>query len=110
FVLIFPLLLVVVIGLQFGSDSGGGSVAISGSDGDLRTALTDELTDSGIELTDAEPDDMRTLVARGRAGVGLLIDDDAEQAFAAGQPSQIEMISGSGGTSPAVAQQVQTAL
>lgn len=110
FVLIFPLLLVVVIGIQFGGDVGGGRVAMSGVDGQLKSALTDELTDAGVDVTAAEPDDMRTLVARGRADVGLFIGEDAVQAYTAGEPTQVEMITGSSGTSPAVAQHVQTAL
>ncbi|MEE6281275.1 ABC transporter permease [Georgenia sp. MJ170] len=110
FVLIFPLLLVVVIGLQFGGGGGAGSAALSGSCGPLRDGITEQLSDAGVSVTPVEPDAMRTLVSRGRATVGLLVPESAEAAFAAGEPATVEMISASGGTAPAVEQAVRTAL
>lgn len=111
FVLIFPLILVFVIGLQFGGGGGGGTVAITGADGQLRQQLTEEMTGGDLTLTDAaDPEELRTLVARGQAQVGLLLGEGDEAAFAAGEPVQIEMIAASGGNVPAVSQQVQTVL
>lgn len=110
FVLIFPLLLVVVIGLQFGGGGGGGSVAIAGADGQLRDGVVRVLSEQDSTVTEVDADAMRTLVARGRADVGLLIDDAAEQAFVAGEPAEVELITAAGGTAPASAQQVRTAL
>ncbi|WP_324651110.1 ABC transporter permease [Georgenia sp. H159] len=110
FVLIFPLLLVVVIGLQFGGEGSSGRIVLSGTEGELRTALTAELEDGGAAVTEAGPEAMRQQVARGRADVGLLLDDAAEQAFSAGEPAEIEMISASGAGSQAASQLVRTAL
>lgn len=110
FVLIFPMLLVLVLGLQFGGGSEGGRVAIAGSEGELRTAITQELQEAGTEVTVTDPEEMRTQVARERVHVGLLIDDDAEEAFASGEEAQIDMITTSTGNVPVVQQQVNTAL
>lgn len=110
FVLIFPLLLVFVIGLQFGG-GGGGSIAITGADGQLRQALTEELTGDDLSLNEvADGEEMRTMVARGQAQVGLLIEQSDEEAFTTGDPVQIEMIAASGGNAPAMTQVVETAL
>ncbi|WP_413452825.1 ABC transporter permease [Georgenia phoenicis] len=110
FALIFPLLLVVVIGLQFGGGGPSGRVALTGSGGELSTALAAELTDAGGTVTEADAEDMRTLVARGRVDIGLLVDDAAEEAFAVGAPAQVELISSSDAASPTAAQLVRTAL
>ena len=110
FVLIFPLLLVVVIGLQFGGGGGAGRVAVSGAEGALRDGLIHELSGSGTALEETTPESMRTLVARGRAVVGVLVPDAAEAAFAAGEPAEVELIATSGGTAPAAEQDVRTAL
>src|SRR5699024_1238391 len=110
FMLIFPMLLVLVLGLQFGGGSEGGRVAIAGPEGQLRTAITGELEAAGTEVTVTDPEEMRSQVARERAHVGLLIDDDAEEAFATGEEAQIEMITTSTGNVPVVQQQVNTAV
>ncbi|WP_454085213.1 ABC transporter permease [Georgenia sp. Marseille-Q6866] len=110
FALIFPLLLVVVIGLQFGGGGPSGRVALTGSGGELSTALTAELTDAGGTVSATDPEEMRELVARGRVDIGLLVDDAAEEAFAAGAPAEVELISSSDAGAPAAAQLVRTAL
>ncbi|PYG01728.1 ABC-2 type transport system permease protein [Georgenia satyanarayanai] len=110
FALIFPLLLVVVIGLQFGGGGPSGRVALTGSGGELSAALAAELTDAGGTVTETGPEDMRERVARGRVDIGLLVDDAAEEAFAAGAPAQVELISSSDAGSPAAVQLVRTAL
>jgi len=110
FVLIFPLLLVVVIGLQFGGGGGAGSVTLAGSDGELARAITSELESTGVSVTTESPEAMREQVARGRTDIGLLVDDAAEQQYSSGEPAEVELISASGGTSQAAVQRVQTAL
>jgi len=110
FVLIFPLLLVVVIGLQFGGGGSSGRVVLSGTDGELRTALSAELDELGAAVSAADAESMRQQVARGRADVGLVVSEAAEQAYAAGEPAEVEMITASGAASQAASQVVRTAL
>ena len=110
FSLIFPLLLVVVIGLQFGGQGGTARVVIAGEGGELRSALTTELEDADATVSTGDADAMREQVARGRADVGLLVADDAEQSFAAGRPAEIELIVSSEAGAPGAVQVVLTAL
>jgi len=108
FVLIFPMLLVLVLGLQFGGSGSAGSVTLAGAQGDLHRALTHELTDADLQVQTADPDQMRTQVARGRTQVGVVISEEAEQAYADGGTAQVEMIATPG--VPATEQRVRTAI
>ena len=109
FVLIFPLLLVLIIGLQFGGGGAGGRLAVSGENGELHEQLADALTDAGVEIEGVDPDTMRSQVARGRVDAGLLIDAGAEAAFAAGEDADVELVVGTQGGSQLTAQRVTTA-
>lgn len=111
FVFIFPLLLVFVIGAQFGgSGAVSGRVIVSGAESELRTALVEQLEDSGVQLSDS-PDDqlLREELARGAADVGVVIDDSASAAYAAGGDVELELVVGAGSQAPAVVQIVQSA-
>jgi ABC-2 type transport system permease protein len=108
FAFVFPLLLVAMIGLQF-SGGGGGRVAISGSPSDLRAAMVSELEGLGVQVTVADPDATRELVARGRADVGVLVPAAAVTAYGAGDDLTIEVIRGSQARSQATELQVSTA-
>ncbi len=108
FAFVFPLLLVLMIGLQF-SGGGGGRVAISGSPSDLRAAMVSELEGLGVQVTVADPDATRELVARGRADVGVLVPAAAVTAYGAGDDLTIEVIRGSQARSQATELQVSTA-
>jgi ABC-2 type transport system permease protein len=108
FVLVFPLLIVLLIGAQFGGGSSG-RIAIAGPDSALRTALAAELADEDIDVTVVGADDMRELVARGRADVGVLLEDEAAAAYDDGADLRIEVIPGTQAQSQVVAQQVSTA-
>lgn len=77
FALVFPLLIVLLIGAQFGGGSTS-RIALVGPDSALRAALAAELEDQDIDVTIVGADDMRELVARGRADVGVLLGDQAQ--------------------------------
>lgn len=109
FVFIFPLILVLVIGVQFGGSSGG-RVAISGGPGDLRAALVSELEADDVTVTMSSPDRLREQLARGRADVGVLVPDDVAERFAAGEDVELEVILGSGNRTPVTFQEVQSAV
>lgn len=109
FVFVFPLLLVLFIGAQFGGASGG-RVAVSGVDGDLRAALVTALEADDVTITVVSEDEARELVARGRADVGVVVPDEAAAAYAAGGDVAVPLVVGSGAQSQATAQRVQSAL
>src|SRR5665648_1223363 len=105
FALVFPLLIVLLIGAQFGGGSNG-HVAITGPTSALRAALAAELADEDIDVTIVGADDMRELVARGRADVGVLLGDQAAAAYDDGSDLQLQVITGSQAQSQVVVQQV----
>ncbi|MPV36331.1 ABC transporter permease [Georgenia subflava] len=110
FVFIFPLLLVLVIGSQFGGDGSAGRITVAGEAGELRTALVTELEDDGVAVTFADRDGMLEQVARGRTDVGLIVDGEAAAAFESGDDVSLEMIAGSGTGAPATVQRARTAV
>ncbi|WP_134324820.1 ABC transporter permease [Cumulibacter soli] len=109
FVFILPLLLVFVIGSQFGGGPSS-TVTVSGADGELRSELVAELEDSGLEVEFAEHDEMLAQVARGRSSAGIDLSEQATAAYAAGDPTDITLISGSDSSSAAVAEQIRVAV
>lgn len=110
FVLVLPLLLVFVIGSQFGGSGTGGSVTVSGADSPLRAALVQQLRDTGLSVGFAEQDEMLEQVARGRAGAGIVLDEQDAAAYDDGRAGDLELVAGTGANSTAVAQQVQVAV
>lgn len=108
FTFIFPLLLVLMIGLQF-SGGGGGQVSLTGAPSELRTALVGELEDAGVAVTVTDASGMRELVARGRADVGVLIGDQAAAAYDEGTDLTIQVIGGNRAQSQAMEQRVRAA-
>lgn len=111
FVFIFPLLLVLVIGSQFGGGGPSGNVTISATGGDSALAqdLEDVLTDRGLSVRHAGADEARSAVARGRTDVAVFVPaDPSEQTPEAA--SQIEFIAGSSGGAITTAQEVRSAI
>ncbi|MGH9263263.1 MAG: ABC transporter permease [Acidimicrobiales bacterium] len=95
FVFIFPLLLVMVIGLQFGGGGDRGRVAVAGERSPLRTALMEGLRDEDVSVTSGGAGTVRELVARGRTDVGVFVTDAAAGAFAAGTDVALDVVTGS---------------
>lgn len=109
FVFILPLLLVLVIGSQFGGSTGG-TVTVSGSDSELRTEVVAELEDAGLSVQYAEHDQMLEQVARGRTSAGVVVDEQAAAAYTAAEPVEVEVIASSGANGTAVVEQIRVAV
>lgn len=109
FVFIFPLLLVLVIGAQFGGDGDDGRVAVAGSRSALRTALVAELEQAGVAVTSAGADAVRAQVARGRFDAGVFLTGAAAAAYDAGDDLDIEVITSSQQGAQAATERVRTA-
>ena len=109
FVFVFPLLLVLFIGAQFGAGSGG-RVTVAGVDSALRDDLVQVLQADGATVSLADAGAGRELVARGRADVGVVVTDQAAAAYDDGDDLAVPVIVGSQAASQASAQRVQTAL
>ena len=109
FVFIFPLLLVLFIGAQFGG-GGGGSVSVWGVDGQLRDDLVAALRSDDVSVSTIGADEGRELVARGRADVGVAVTAQASAGYDAGGDVAIELVVGNQAQSQATTQRVQSAL
>lgn len=109
FVFLFPLLLVLVIGAQFGEGAAQGRVAVAGPESPLRAALVTELSD-GLTVALEDPAEVREQLARGRVDVGLFLPPDAAAAFAAGDDVELEVVAGAQQRSVATLQAVRTAV
>ncbi|GAB2763159.1 linearmycin resistance permease LnrM [Terrabacter koreensis] len=110
FVFIFPLVLVLVIGAQFGSGATAGKVAVAGESGAMVAALTTQLESEGLVVTSGSREDVLEQVSRGRAAVAVLVPDGAGAAFAAGRPVTLEVVPGSASNALAVQQRVRGAV
>ncbi|WP_346927603.1 ParA family protein [uncultured Arthrobacter sp.] len=110
FVFIFPLMLILLLGSQFGAGSGQARVVISGPGSALAQALTAELESSGADVTATDADAARTDLSRGRADVGLFLDDGDAEAFDAGKPAELDVVMAPQSSGQAVLQQVRTAV
>lgn len=110
FVFVFPLLLVAVIGAQFGEGASAGRVAVSGVGGDLRERLVGALEDQDVRVSGPDWDRALELLARGRIDVAVRIDDAAATAHADGDDVRLEVVRGASAESQVVEQEVRTAV
>ena len=109
FVFIFPLLLVVVLGIQNSGGQPTGRVAVVGQASGLRTTLVEAFEGSDLEVTETDADAMRQGVAQGRQQVGVVVDEAAVAAFDRGEEVELELVTGGQTNALAVAQVVRTA-
>lgn len=110
FVFVFPLLLVLMIGLQFGEGARAGRVAVSGAETSLQAGLVDQLEDDDVVVTDPGWDDALALLARGRLDVAVRVDGAAATAYDAGEAVTLEVVRGSSSNAQVVEQEVRTAV
>lgn len=110
FVFVFPLLLVLMIGLQFGEGARAGRVAVSGAETSLQAGLVAQLEDEDVVVTDPGWDDALALLARGRLDVAVRVDGAAATAYDAGEAVTLEVVRGSSSNAQVVEQEVRTAV
>ncbi|PFG41181.1 ABC-2 type transport system permease protein [Georgenia soli] len=110
FVFIFPLVLVLVIGSQFGGGGSPGRVVLVGEGSDLRTAVVTALEDDGVAVALAAADDALEQVARGRADVVVQLERADADAFAAGGDVTLDVVASSQAGAPATVERVRTAV
>ena len=110
FVFVFPLLLVLMIGLQFGEGATSGRVAVSGAGSSLQTGLVERLEDGDVVVSDPAWDDALELLARGRLDVAVRVDGAAATAYDAGEEVTLEVVRGPSGNAQVVEQDVRVAV
>ena len=110
FVLIFPLLLVLLIGVQFGEGATTGRAAVVGPETDLRTAVSLHLRDQDVSVSHGDWETALEQLARGRLDVAVRVTSEAAEAHDQGRPVKVEMVRGSSMSAPVVEQDVRTAM
>lgn len=111
FVFIFPLLLILLLGTQFGANTGQARVSLAGGAGtELEQALADQLEEDGVRVSAVGAGTVRDQLSRGRTDVGIFINDDDATAFAGGQPADLEVVTASQSAAQAVLQQVRSSI
>lgn len=109
FSLVFPMMLVLMIGLQFGEDASSRRAIVVGADSALRADLIAGLEDAGVVVSISDRDPALEQLARGRSDIGLFLDDEASLAYGTGD-MEIRAVLGPQATSPLVQQQVAVVL
>ncbi|WP_345040243.1 ABC transporter permease [Georgenia daeguensis] len=110
FVFIFPLVLVLVLGSQFGGGGTTGSAVVVGAGSELRSAVVTALEDRDVSVSLADDDDALEQVARGRADAALRIDDADADAYAAGEDVTLDIVASSQAGAPVTVQRAQSAV
>lgn len=110
FVFVFPLLLVLMIGLQFGEGASSGRVAVSGAGSALQAGLVERLETGDVVVSDPTWDDALALLARGRLDVAVRVDGAAATAYDAGEAVTLEVVRGSSANAQVVEQDVRVAV
>ncbi|MCA1783724.1 MAG: ABC transporter permease [Dermatophilaceae bacterium] len=109
FALVFPLMLVLLIGLQFGDDASSRKAIVVGAQSALRDDLVSGLEDAGVVVRLSDRDSALEQLARGRSDIGLLLDEEAIAAYGTGDV-RIRAVLGPQATSPLVQQQVNAVI
>lgn len=110
FVFIMPLVLVMIVGAQFGGGGQSGQVAVVGAASPLRTAVVDLLTAADVAVTFTDRASALEQVARGRTDAALVVDEAASRAFDAGDDLTLEIVPSSQADAIATGQRVRTAI
>lgn len=110
FVFVFPLLLVLMIGLQFGEGASSGRVAVSGAGSALQAGLVERLEADDVVVSDPAWADALALLARGRLDVAVRVDGAAATAYDAGEAVMLEVVRGSSANAQVVEQDVRVAV
>ncbi|CUR57245.1 ABC-type multidrug transport system, permease component [metagenome] len=110
FVFVFPLLLVLMIGLQFGEGARAGRVAVSGSGSTLQSALVQQLELDDVVVSEPAWSDALDLLARGRLDVAVRVDGAAATAYDGGAAVTLEVVRGPSGNAQVVEQDVRVAV
>lgn len=110
FVFIFPMMLVAMIGLQFGEGANSGRVAVVGPGGPLTERLVTQLESQDVVVTTPTWDDAEATLARGRLDAAVRIDAADEDAAAAGDPVALDLVRGSSTSAQVVEQELRAAV
>ena len=111
FVFIFPLAIVLLIGIQFG-DPPTPSLGVAAGDGPYADQVIDRLgEDTRVEVVlHADGDDLISAVDNEELDAGLVLDPDFDDRVEASQPSQVTFVTSTLGIGPQLQAMVEDAL
>ncbi|MCD4851588.1 ABC transporter permease [Arthrobacter sp. AK01] len=111
FVFIFPLLLILLLGTQFGSSNSETRVALGGGSGTvLESSISEQLEADGMQVESGTAQVVREQLGRGRADVGVIISPEAAAAFNDGRVADLEILTASQASAQAALQEVKGSL
>lgn len=111
FVFIFPLLLILLLGSQFGAGSGQSHVSVAGGTGsELERKVASQLEADGLRVTSGRPETVRAELSRGRTDVGVFISDAAAAAFDDGHQADLEVVMSAQSGAQAALQSVRSSV
>lgn len=107
FVFVFPVVLIMLIGAQFGEQAGQSRVTVVGPDTALRDDLVAALEQDELRVSLADREPALEQVARSRTDVAVLLDGPASTAYDAGDDVELTVVPSSQLTAQTAVQQVQ---
>lgn len=110
FTFVFPLVLILLIGSQFGGAGGQSSVVLAAPPSALHDDLARAMADAGIDVATAGDGAARDQVARGDADAAVIVPEAVAQAHRSGSAAEIELVAGNQGGSALAAQRVEAAV
>lgn len=110
FTFVFPLVLILLIGSQFGGQGSDSSVVLAGPPSALHDDLTRAMADADIDVSTAGAGAARDEVARGDADAAVLVPAGVAEAYRSGSAADVELVVGNQGSSTLAAQRVEAAV
>ena len=110
FVFVFPMILVMLIGAQFGEQTGESRMVVVGAASELRDDLVAAMEDEGLRIEVSDRDSALEQVARSRVDAAVLIDAEAAATYEAGGPLELDVVPSSQLSSRTAVQQVRVAV
>ncbi len=92
FVFIFPIAMILVIGLQFAGNQES-QLGVVGGDGDTREAILDIVRDADVEVVEVgDRSDLEDRVESTDLDAGIVVPDDLDAVLSAGEAASIEVV------------------
>ena len=94
FVFVFPIAMVLVIGLQFGGDQDP-ELGVVGNGGETQAAILDLIGEADVVVVEVDDRaDLDERVESGDLDAGLVVPADVDEALAAGDATEVEVVTG----------------
>lgn len=110
FVFILPLVLIMLIGAQFGEGSARSRVALAGPDSALRSELLAVMEKDDLRVQVVDRDAALEQVARARSDIAVVVDEEAATAYSSGGAVELTVVPSSQLTAQTALQEIQVVI